>query len=809
MSERAHTPPDDELQRLRQQLKRLENIEQELSRERDLIASIMETSPVGIVKVDASGQITFANARAVEVLGLSKQHLTQTTYNAAQWHITDLEGGQFPEEQLPFRQVMTTGKPVFDVRHAIEWPGGRRVLLSVNAAPLLDDDGEMVGMVATVDDISERVHALQALARENSFREAIIDNVGDGLCVCHQVEEYPFVNFTVWNQRMEEITGYSLEEINRQGWYQTVYPDPEVQALAVERMSRMRTGDDIHGEEWTITCKDGSEKPLLISTKLLETSSGEHHVLALMHDLSRAKQAQRQLQENEERFRALIENAVDIIGIVDRDLVSQYASPSVRLLGYAQHEVIGQRLNQFIHPDDLASVEHAVAQATRHPGTPIGMEDFRVVAADGAQHHLEGTVTCLFDTPGVDGYVFNGRDITLRVQVEQERLQLTRQLEQTQKLESLGILAGGVAHDFNNLLTGVLGNADLALTRLPPASAARREIQRVVDAARRAAELSKQMLAYSGKGRLLVEAVDLTQLIQDLERLLHSLVEKKTQLVLDLTAEPPAIEADVSQMRQIVVTLLTNAAEAIDQNDGVITVSTSVVEASRALLEGTFINDNLPPGPYVRLAVTDTGCGMDDAVQRKIFDPFFTTKFTGRGLGLAALLGIVRSHHGAVKVTSVPGAGTTCEVLLPVATDDDAPDLSPTQHAPSEQSRGAILLIDDEEIVRETAAEMIREAGFEVLTACDGLDGIDKLRDNVDAVSLVILDMNMPRLSGEEALPRLLEINPEIKVVLSSGYDERVTMEQCNQSTVAGFIQKPYSLVALAGLIQSLLDDRE
>ena len=390
-----------------------------------------------------------------------------------------------------------------------------------------------------------------------------------------------------------------------------------------------------------------------------------------------------------------------------------------------------------------------------------------------------------------------------RGEIEKQRLEA--QIRHTQKLESLGVLAGGIAHDFNNLLMGILGNADLALTELPSTSPARAYLKAIETAAHRAADLSRQMLAYSGKGRFLIEPVDLNEVIREMESLLRVSISKTATLRCSLAPGLPAIEADATQMRQVVMNLITNASEAIGENSGQISVATGVIECDPDYLKGTYFEQELPQGPYVFLEVSDTGCGMTREVQERIFEPFFTTKFMGRGLGMSAVLGIVRGHRGAVKIYSEPGRGTTFKILFPAL----AASLRATgtsDGSPAEwRGRGIVLLVDDEDVVRTTGRLMLEKLGFQVLIARNGREAIDVFSAKAADIGCVILDLTMPNMDGIETFQELRRIHSGARVIITSGYTEQEVVTRFSGKGIAGFIQKPYTLATLArGLKEAL-----
>jgi PAS domain S-box-containing protein len=1103
-------------------------------------------------------------------------------------------------------------------------------------------------------EVEERIRAEEALRREHALRNGVIEQAAEGLCVCHEIEQFPYVRFTVWNDHMKKLTGYELEEINEKGWYQSLYPDPEVQAKAMLRMERMRRGEDLRGEEWEITRSDGDKRVVTIFTSLLEASGGETHVLALMQDvterqvieeelrryrlgledlvaqrtadlqeanaqLSREiderKRIEDALKESEQKYRALVETTSDWIWEVDADGVYTYCSPRVTdLLGFQPQEILGRtpfdfmddneaakvgqefarivesrrsffglenvvrhkdghevvlettgspvldsegvltgyrgvdrditerkkseiqlneinsqlqrQLNfneallsaiptpvffkdadglylgcnrafseslgvtpeqikgktvfelwpgensrvyhqkdlellqnpdrqsyeftvrdkhgeqrdvifakdafydengevaglvgaftdiserkraekalseayeilsrspvvaflwkneqdwpvefvtenvealtgytardftsgtipysQIVHPEDLKKVTQEVAAVASCDGKePFSHEPYRILTKDGTVKWIDdntiirkddnGTIThyqgivsdvtdretarmelaemqalleaaveqspagiviaeapdvrirlansaalafrgsmstelteitveehvrrwqlfhwdgtpynpeelplskavllgettrdaevLIRDIEGIERYVltnagpvFNEKDevvagvvvfydVTERRKLESERQQLERQVQHAQKLESLGVLAGGIAHDFNNILTAILGNADLALLSLSPVAPARDKIDEIVNASRRAAGLANQMLAYSGKGKFILKSIDLSELVREMAQLLEVSISKKALLRFNFTENLPTFEGDITQIRQVIMNLITNASEALGEDMGYISLSTASQYCDRAYLEQmneilrASYETPLPEGLYIALEVADTGCGMDEETRKKIFDPFFTTKFAGRGLGMAALLGIVRGHYGAIRIYSEVDRGTTFKILFPAS-----PDASGTAIAKDAQLRaenlpleGTVLIVDDEESVREVASCMVMAMGFDVLTAPNGLEAVEVFSRQADKIVCVLLDLTMPLLDGEQTFRKISLIRPDVKVILSSGYNEQEATQRFAGRGLAGFIQKPYTLEGLEEKLKAALQNR-
>ncbi len=379
-----------------------------------------------------------------------------------------------------------------------------------------------------------------------------------------------------------------------------------------------------------------------------------------------------------------------------------------------------------------------------------------------------------------------------------------QRLLETQKLESLGVLAGGIAHDFNNIVMTILGNADLAERGLSPDSPARENLHEITQSAKRAANLCQQLLAYSGKGRFEKRTLDLNAVITEMEQMLKLSISKKAAIRFSLSPSIPLLEADLSQIQQVVMNLVINASEAITTANGVITVSTGSQQCDHAYLREMWSGEPLPEGLYDFIEVADNGCGMDDTLRARIFEPFFTTKVKGRGLGLAAVMGLVRGHRGAIKVYSEPGRGTTFKLLFPAAA---VPDYSGQRAEASGKWRGSgtVLLVDDDESVRKVGRRMLEALGFSVLLANDGREAVEVFRARQRDISCIILDLTMPVMDGGDAFRELQGIDPGVVVLLSSGYNEQETMEQFEGSGLAGFIQKPYHVPLLEEKLRKVL----
>lgn len=387
-----------------------------------------------------------------------------------------------------------------------------------------------------------------------------------------------------------------------------------------------------------------------------------------------------------------------------------------------------------------------------------------------------------------------------------ENMAMERRLMEGQKLESLGVLAGGIAHDFNNLLVGIMGNVSLALVEMDTGGSVRFFLEEIEKASQRAADLARQMLAYSGRGRFLLVPLNLNELIEEMMNLLQVSLPKGVELQKDLRTDLPQIIADSTQIRQVVLNLVLNSAEAIGNRSGFISLRSGLTNLNAAQLRMAAVNSEIEPGDYVYLEVTDTGCGMDAETLARIFDPFFTTKFTGRGLGLAAVQGIIRGHRGALFVTSEVGQGSRFRFLMPLASEQDTQRSVAEPHVMEDwRGEGTVLIVDDEDSVRTVSARMTEQLGFDVLLAENGRDAIEKISQFEREIALVLLDMTMPQLNGEETHAELRKRGLQAPVILMSGYNLREAGRQFEGKGWAGFLQKPFRFGDLRKAYQSAL----
>ncbi len=562
--------------------------------------------------------------------------------------------------------------------------------------------------------------------------------------------------------------------------------------------------------------------------KILHLQETVQRLTTRVRDLQRSERALRRARGHE---RLVLDALPDLlIEIDDQGRITDVRAPQADCLSLPPEAFLGKRFRDVL-PANAATVFHDAIQrafasgrdvgATCELDTPAGPRWFELsVAATPAGTRRKRRLIVLVrpitrrqqarrearDAAGeVTDIVGNSPDISERQRAEQERLSLERRTFQTQKLESLGLLAGGFAHDFNNILTAILGYADLALRGMSLDAPEHGHLDEIRSAAHRAADLCRQMLAYSGRGRLVVEPVDVSGLVADMTPSLGISISSKIALQYRLADDLPAVDADATQVREIVMNLILNASEAIGDRPGVVTVTTGTMECDATYLASALPEGGATPGAYVYLDVSDTGCGMPPDTLARMFDPFFSTKLTNRGLGLAAVLGIVRGHGGAIRVESTPGEGSAFRVLLKAAPQVARPVPKESVAARGWRGSGTILVVDDEEVVRSLAKAMLERLGFTVVLAADGVEALDVVRARPGGITCVLLDLMMPRMGGRETLEALRRISPDLPVILSSGYERQHVEAQFAGLALTGFIQKPYQWASLSEAVRQAI----
>ncbi len=677
------------------------------------------------------------------------------------------------------------GTDAFDFEKPMRRADGAIRLLHTRGEVERDASGAPVRMTGTAEDVTERRHV------ETSLRQA-------------EKELYRA-------QRMARIGSFVRSASTGQLWWspmtRAILEVPDNQEPSLElALSRFPQGDAARylamtaravetGEPYELEAEtvmpSGRQVIVRISGEVDRDATGRAvTVHGLLADITHQREQERALRESEERFRTLWEASPVGIRMTDANGVSLYANPRLlEMFDCSFDDFRTDRWRERIHPDDRQRV------AAEGRDSILNVRDkrveYRIVRRDGRVTYMRATIAVIRRHDGVfAGHVGALEDLTEETEARLEKERLERQMHQAQKLESLGVLAGGIAHDFNNLLVGVLTNASMALMDLTPESPAYDTVRDIERAAQRAADLTRQLLAYSGKGRFIIEPLSLSELAVEMTQLLRTVVSKRASLQLDLQHDLPLVRGDATQLRQVVMNLITNASDSLGEKNGEILLRTYMTEVTSSALGMGMFGGPLRPGSYIVLEVADTGSGMDDDTLQRIFDPFYTTKFTGRGLGLAATIGIVRGHDGAIAVTSTVGKGTSFSLYFPVG--GGVRREVPASTAPALVGYGSILVVDDDDGVRAVARSLLQRQGFNVVLAVNGKEAVELFAQHRDEVRVILLDLTMPVMSGDEALQRLRAHDPTVRIILMSGYSDVDVEGTFAGAGLSGFLQKPF-----------------
>lgn len=770
--------------------------EQQRADEECLLRALVDAIPDPMFLKDREGRHLAINGANRDLFGIPQaQSLGKT---ALEWPIPPELAAQYMADD---QRVMESGTPLLNREEPYETADGRRGWLLTSKYPLRNASGEISGLVGVSRDVTALKVATEELQRT---RSRMVDHVENSPLAV--IEWGPDFRVEGWTGQAHHLFGWKAEEVVGKGFLDLhiVHPDdmPRV-SLFTRRLTESRERSNVC-QSRNLTRSGEVIHCTWYNSALYDAEGRILSILSLVMDVSDQVKADRTILEKERLYHALVETTNTGYVLADEfGRVLDANDEFVQLTGHQSvSEILHSSLMQWVEPNEVSKCRKAFKKLLRH-GALVNFEaDW--VGADGAVIPVEANARVRDTSAGLRIVAFC-RNISARRKAEVERQAFERKLLETQKLESLGVLAGGIAHDFNNLLTGVLGNASMAQIDAGTDSPLQPYLEQIEEAASRAADLCRQMLAYSGKGSFLVGRMDLNGLVEETSKLLQISVSKKAVVEYDLAPGLPPVLVDATQMRQVIMNLVINASEAVGERGGCIWVRSRMVRLHPNAESDPAVGSELPPGDYLCLQVRDNGSGMSPEVKARIFDPFFTTKFTGRGLGLAAVQGIVRGHRGALKVESQLGEGTCFRVFLPCA--DGVPDpkrLAPVSN-PNWRGSGRVLVVDDEPAVRVTTAHMLESMGFRVLSAVDGQAGVADFLAAPDQFELVMLDLTIPSGDGDEVLKEIRRVAPRIPVLLMSGFDESDVLSRFHSKDIAGFIHKPFAFPVLREKLQEIL----
>jgi two-component system cell cycle sensor histidine kinase/response regulator CckA len=894
--------------------------EEALRASEERLSRIFETNADAILIIERAGRITMANAAAERLFGLPRHEIVRRNFNDPAWKISLVDGRCVSAQDFAFSQVLTTGQPVYGVERVLERPDRSQVIVSLNAAPLRDSAGNVVGVVESLSDITERKHAEEALRRSEERFRALVEKSSDLLILLTADGAMSYVTPAV-----TQLLGYTAEEFLRLPPFANLHPDDRPAMEAMFAACIAEPGHEVRSEFRTLH-KDGTYRVLEGHGINRLDDPSVRAVVTNSHDITDRKLAEAQLRDTNETLRALIEaSPLAILALDPAGNVRSWNAAATRIFGWTESEVLGQPSP--LVPPDKQQESAALRERVLSGEAFAGVEAHRI-RKDGAWIDVSISAGPLYDAAGqVDGIIAVLADVTDRKRAEEalarerailrglidsipdlicykdndgvylgcntafehycgraekdlvgltdldlfpteigknhrerdrqmlagtkarrheewlqypggkvvlvetlktpffgaagktlgligisrditERRRLEDQLRQSQKMEAIGQLAGGVAHDFNNLLTAVLGNISLLTASLPAGDPNRELLRDTETAAVRASDLTKQLLGFSRRTALRLEATNLNASVLEAVRILRRTFDPRITVEVKSLAELWTAWADPSQLIQVLINLCINARDAMPTG-GRLTLETENVILDSDLAQ---LHVEARPGEFVRLRVSDTGHGIPDDIRQRIFEPFFTTKHPGQGtgLGLAMVFGIVKQHQGWIDCYSEVNRGTRFDLYLPRFQEGNT--VVAPQPAPAAVNGGGggetILLVDDEAMIRNLGKTILQRYGYEVLLAEDGPQALEIYQQERHRIDLVILDLTMPRLSGHDTLRQMRQTDPAVPVLFASGYSADHLADSERQG-VLGFINKPYRPQELASTVRAALNKRQ
>ncbi len=745
-----------------------------------LARAILEQAAESVVVLDRTGKIVRASRSAAALAG---DDILYRRFDAVfPLHANGSEDARVRSAHDLYA-IACEGQTVKGVEAVLPRVSKPPAYLLVSAGPLRGPKAEPLGCVVTLTDITARRAIEEQLRVSEERRRLAVEAASVGTW-----------NLDVrsrtlsWSRQCKSLFGLGPdEEVTFDRFLSLIHPEDRDQLKARAEKAPPESAFDA---EYRVIWPDGSVHWISSRGRVEADASGQPvRIQGAVLNIDQRRRMEDELRQASETVNAIIAGAPVAVWLVDTSgKVALWNPAAERLFGYPSKDAVAKP--GLFHLRTPSSSE--ILRRLERGEVIVDLEGV-CERSDGSRIDVSLSTSVLHDAAGTArGFVALAADVT-------ERRQLEEQIRQSQKLESIGLLAGGVAHDFNNLLVGIIGNASLLLDAVP--ADAQERLQGVIEAGERAANLTRQLLAYAGKGRVYTEAVDFSGVIRALLPLIRTSLPASAEIRLDLQEGLPAIECDRSQIEQVIMNLVINAGEAIGSDRGKIAIRTWAEDVAPSRAAGYGVR----PGKYVCMEVADTGCGMDELTKSRAFDPFFTTKFTGRGLGLAAVQGIVRSAKGLIRVESQKGKGARFTVFLPgQGRTADVRASEPPASPP--RGSGVVLVVDDEETVRSVAATALRRSGFTVVTAADGKEAVARLREAPERIDAVVLDVKMPVMDGREALNEMRRIRPKLKVLVSSGYNETEALREHEREGVAGFVQKPYRAAELAEAVRSVIE---
>ncbi len=757
--------------------------EEALRESEERYRDLYDNAPVMYHTIDTKGIVLECNQTEADMLGYSKEEIIGKPIYA-------FETKEY-QDLAPhaLREGMEKGHVVGERRFVRK--DGTIIDTAFEGTAIYDDSGQVVGFRSTVTDITHLKRTQEALQESEQKYKTITESSLTGIFI-HQDGRYVFVN-----DRFAEIHDYKREELLGKQHLSLVHPDQR--EIVKQRASKRLKGEAVPQRyELKRRRKDG--KTIWCETMVTRIQyAGRPAIMGNMIDLTERKKAEEALRESEERYKAIFEGAAEGIMIADIETMRQkYANPAIcRMLGYSEQELKRMSVRD-IHPkEDLENVISEFEAQAR--GEKTLAQDIRCLRKDGTTIYADiNTAKVLIDGRKCNVGFFT--DTTERKKEEEEKKKLEAQFQAAQRMEAMGTLAGGIAHNFNNILMGIQGNTSLVLLRKTSDHPDYERLKGIEQGVKSGAELTRQLLGFARGGKYEVRPTNLNEVIESQNRLFG---RTKKEITIHGKYEENlwTAEVDQGQIGQVLLNLYVNAWQAMPAGGDL------YLQTENVTLDKNYTKPfTIEPGRYVKISVTDTGVGMDEATQQRIFEPFFTTQEMGRGtgLGLASVYGIIRNHGGIINVDSKKGEGTTFNIYLPASKKGVIEE----KEEVGEVLKGTetVLLVDDEDMIIDVGEGILTELGYKVLLARSGKEAIEIYEKSKEKIDMVILDMIMPQMGGGKTYDRLKEMNPDIKVLLSSGYSIDGQATEILERGCNAFIQKPFNMKVLSQEVRKILD---
>lgn len=757
----------------------LSKIERGIKRTFSELNQIFNTAGHGMAVIDKDFNMLLANERFSRLAGISEEE----TKDKKCYEI-------FPDvlchtPGCPLTRIIGGEERVeSDVEK--ERRDGSRVPCIVTATPFRGPDGELLGIVVDLKDITERKQTEQTLKESEDKYRTIFETTGTATMI---VEEDAIISMV--NTEFEKIFGFAKDEIEgTQNWEKFIAEDALVRMGEYHELRRKNPNAAPWNYEGRGIDKGGNLKDLFLTISVIP---GTKKSVVSILDITDRKRA----EQERVLLATAIEQAAEGITIIDRDGTIQYANPaSERISGYTREEIVGQN-HSILRSSKYDKAFYETMMNTLFRGEMWTGHMFNE-KKDGTPYQVEASVSPIRDKSGaIVYYVMIARDVTREAELE-------TQLRQVQKMEAIGTLAGGIAHDFNNILAAIMGYTEMALYDVPEGSSGRRNLEQVLKAGYRGKDLVKQIITFSRRRDEERRPMRISPIVKEALKLLRASLPTTIDIRQNIKTQPGMVLADPTQIHQVLMNLISNAAYAMREKGGVLEVSLAGIDINPDGAAPS--HPDLKPGPYVKLTVSDTGCGIEHAIMERIFDPFFTTKRPGEGtgMGLAVVHGIVKSYGGAILVDSEPGKGSTFNVFLPKIEGDILPEVDSA--APLPTGNEHILFVDDEEDLVDMVQQMLERLGYSVVAMTNSLKALEGFKAQPDQFDLVITDQAMPHMAGVDLAKELMRIRPEIPIILCTGFSEVISAEEAKALGIREFLMKPFATRVLAETTRRVLD---